>query len=355
MERTPGKDLITIDTVLDERSERAANLTDITLVLNRHANAGDAELSVAPVEPDSVVFIEGYSSIENIDPLFKRALEYLSVIRTTNGKDNPDYVATKQHILGLIAEMQTTPAAGYMDFSEFSLREIQLLLEKDCIVRYADYESNVLTDNNAQFAQDSITRDWSFVMRPVMPKANIAKTIRSLQKGVLNDRKKHLVREAFAYVNVMSFMHYLDATPNAHADIAHTSDGKVKTYLLYGSAHADSLNERFQTDLSPKRIIIGEASQHNNIDKTLDAAVQNLPRRVAMAAIKSLYFLDSTVQSHEETIYTNLAPINDDKEAALKFLIEQVQISQEVYIDSGRATDWYTNSLNALIEKPIDK
>lgn len=349
-----GTEMISSRSYVSELLSDVPRSIDLTLILNRHGDAADAEDTVSYIEPDSVVFIEGFSADKQAGVMYKRALDDLAQLRLNHGKQHPDYVDLKSRILEDIDFVIMCPQTGYGDYTQHKVNEIRLLLTKDCIVQYADFvqlqtDSTVFNEMGDRFRETYKTAFGDSPLDDESPQ-NIAKIIRRAQMQQEANYALHAQREYFAVALVKHFyaeMAFVEKSQpdQRELDLNITNAGKIKTYVTYGAAHSESLGNRFEAqNFSLKKIMILQVPEYHLIAGSPSEFVKNTPRVIAFLALESvsMNFLGDRPLSIEEKsrIYGNLASFNDTPDETLKFLIRCIQINQEGTRDHERALGW---------------
>lgn len=360
---TNSKELKTIDSYIEERTRFVTNATDLTMIFNRHATADDAVQTVAQIEPKSLVFVEGYYLEDPSANVMNQYLNYLAGHHIISGTHHPRYQALKAGILELLNEQLHDLSQGEVacdGFQEHSLTRLKLLIEKDCIIRTADYHRfDGDEDINADYA--SFSDDLAHVSIPAYhhleEQPSEAKSIRTLYKSVKGQHMAHDLRESYALISYIHTAHHFLQRTTSETDLALTPTGKVRTYLSYGTAHAHSLTNVFEANgLTSNSQILRNMGESRFLDKSPKIFQQNIHRRVGSFVVESLYRLsgitesETTLEDNLETVYENLAPLNDDQEATKKLLIQCYQIYELVATDPQRAAQWFTSLLEEILE-----
>jgi hypothetical protein len=361
---TVGKEIIPSTAFKAEVDQRVIESVDLSLIFNQHSDATDAEKSVSQVEPDSVVFIEGYAERDGGAMHYEKALEYLAYLRLQKGKTDPEYIAIRDAILDDINMVITTPAQGYGDFSQHSLREIQLLLEKDCIIRNADYvylESDSKNSNTELNKNNNAFRE-SEKDSEILPdlfggeNANVAKTIVSIYKYTEAATKKHYLRESYVEGLISYFFTELAPQFGNGKDLNTTTEGKLKAYVIYGSAHKKSLSYKLaKSNYSFDSTVVDneELREWMIIPEDSTEFVKNLPRKVAFTALRAL----SDTSEYDEQIsdldkiYNRLNILNGDRDQTLRFLIQCIQIGQRASTNPEQADKWFNDLKREFLEE----
>lgn len=345
-----GTEVISAEARAYEQIRRITQSIDLTFVFNRHADTEDAENTVSSIEPDSVVFIEGFSVVEGTTPFFKKELETLSWTRIHYGKDSLEYISFKHAILDEINTLIMIPVANEMDFTQNVLREIQLLLEKDCFVQYADYchvessDERVIAYNNgfSEAARHTTNESAHGIIDD--NSTNIAKTIRSLYKHSKSNFVQHYYRELMARAELAYFFIDMNRNNSDKHGINMTGEGKFKTYVTYGSAHSESLMRKFQEfGYTYTSININEVPEQRLIEKTPTEFRANQARRIAFHALDYIsgFSIPVTLKKKEDSqLYENLDALNDSPDDTLKFLIRCIQIARTYSAEPDRAVRW---------------
>jgi hypothetical protein len=360
---TISKELRTIDSYIEERTRFVANATDLTMIFNHHATADDAMQTVAQIEPKSLVFTEGYRLEDPSTNVLNEYMNYLAGFHIIRGTRDPGYQELKAVVLELLDEQldyHRQAEAASNDFQEHGFVRLKLLIEKDCIVKYADYHRFAGDEDiNASYA--SFSNDLAHVGVPAYhhmdAHPNEAKTIRALYKTVKGQHMAHDLRESYALSTYIHTTHHFLQKMTSETDLALTPTGKVKTYLSYGTAHARSLTNVFDANgLTSTGVVLRDMRESRFLDESPMVFNQNIHRRVGSFALESLYRLSgiaenaATLEANLETIYEKFAPLNQDREATIKLLIQCCQIYSQIDKDPGRAAQW----LSSLIEEVLE-
>ena len=345
---------------LQQAVDIANEIMDLTIVYNRHVSVEDANEAMAHIEPDSCVFIEGYK-IDTEDNILTDAISYLNRIRLTVGKD-VEYFETKEIILSSLEQEVDTPVTGPLDFSKHRIARLQYLLRNDCVINIADYSpmANAQSEDDAsrlsiheQFVQDieAVDDPWLFNVEPSDSKY---KVLRAAMRTYQNETSAHAVREISAHAKVVSDIIDIHSLPGAET-LRKTPEGKLKTYLCYGGAHAKSLTAQFKKyGTDPKIIEVMSIDPYRYLDVDPKAAFENRRRRVAHTAlilVSCVMPAATLIQEIARDSYEGLEHVNADKEAYVQFMVTCIEIWQRCSKEQDQ-TGNYLSLLRSVIPDP---
>lgn len=339
---------------------------DVTMVFNRHRDATDAEKTLELIEPDSIVFIEGYVTGDQQTNHQKTNLLNLARLRIDYGKDSPEYKQYKEALLHMVAVERTKPATGRLDFSQFSNTYVGQLIAQDCVIIQADYDPIASIGSNDQGHLDIVKKGLvamsanPMMRQPLQP--NIAKTIMSMVACEDAQVKMHAIREMHTFAEYASFILRANNALQSTSDLARTKDGLPKVTISYGTAHSDSLVEAFTNKgIAVDAVLLDEPDVTDLVDRNIEAGQMNIPRKVAFRALKNIaartyyHFGDRLFVDNKKAIYENLVQLNADSEETIKFLIQCIQLNQQLVTNPGAAENWAQNLFTSLLApEPFD-
>lgn len=320
-----------------------AQKLDLTLIYNRHGSPTHAEQSVAHIEPNSYVFIEGFDFDGNRE--MDEPFTLLSELHLRHGINHEAYRELKQNLLNNIASEIYRPAEHSYDFAQHKLRELELLLKKDCLVHFADFrrpEHIDVPDNLIDF-YDQFAVHANDILQPVIPSsiakdAGIGKAIVNAEQIMRNAYSAHFQREYTAAFTVLQHGAIYAMTNSARRDVNLNEGGQVKAYMIYGTAHARSLTQQFiEAGMEPRVVIVNPLTEASYIERTPEEFLGNLSRKIGHTALSSLaheYLGYEKGEAISDELYENLQFLNDDREEALKFIIRCLQVRKMLPIGS---------------------
>lgn len=323
--------------------------TDMTLIYNTHGTPEDAEVSVEYVQPDSIVFIEGFSltkaEADSRDSTFDLSCEsYLNIlnsIRLQHGKDHPDYRQFKESLLLSIdmVASEYTPAHG-SDFTLHTLTEIKGLLQKDCVVFYADYKDfdvekaedvERASEYNQQFRTLVQSAETSGL--PAITGSSMAGALRDLQSSVRAEILKHDEREAHTVLRSLSAMGRLVELSTEQAALSRNEDGRMIAYTIFGTAHARSLTQQFiDKGMRPTVNVMKSLPEYRYLDALEEHGPGNYRRRIGHAALSAIAYQlthEFVVPALLEDAYGYLEFLNEaDQDECLSFLVSCAHVQK---------------------------
>lgn len=358
--KIPGQEVIPYRTYTQELAAEVPRAIDLTFVFNQHSNASDAEKTASVIEPDSTVFMEGYSTLEGVQPWYKSDLELLARLRLYEGKLHPQYIELRDLIIAHIDAQLMTPRLGHTDFSQNALVSIKLLLEKDCIVQYADYFEIDTDSAGVKETSESFkvlnTNGESGALVYFGDEPSITKSISSLYRRQRDEYNKHYMREQYARAEVTTFFATYGREYKNDNDLNKTPTGKIKTYITYGTAHKDSLSNVFaRNGFNFSKFVLNDSPESNLIPESISYFHENINRQMAHSALRAVslgYVPNDELNVEQKQVYDNLEVVNGNTDELLKLLIRCHQIGQQFDVNSGRGLEWLTALRSEILKKP---
>jgi hypothetical protein len=340
--------------------ELGAKSIDLTLVYNAHGTAEDADLSTAHMEPDSLVFIEGYTTQPGGQASYESDLLELNAIRLREGTECAAYIELKQDLLDDIATYDYYVPKGASDFTHNGMATLRALLNKDCLIYYADHKElkSGVGGEQARELNQAFLDSQQHIARVDLPemRANdrIAPAITHLMRSFGGEMTAHLVREVDAAVRSL---YQTGKLAESISPVPRTTEGKIPAYVMYGAAHARSLTWQFTSrGVRPTLIEVMPLSEYQYLD-TVDALeYNNSRRRLGHYALRSLSydFLEAdAVKAVTEATYPHLEFLNEaDPEEVKKFLITCALIKRQEVRNPADSYQWYLSTLRSFMPSP---
>jgi hypothetical protein len=271
----------------------------------------------------------------------------------------------KQDTLTILEQFAMSPEESWTDFHTHKCREISLLVEKDCFVAFADYDHQGLS-TESQSERDA--RNTAFVNYYENSKSfpfndygvtnhNLARTIISLEKSLLQEYNMHTAREAFAVRSYIQNLLMINDIDKNHT-LRRTNEGKLQTYMIFGTAHARSLTANLEKwGALPNPIEIKPLREYSYIAK--DAAEYNttLRQKIALRAFRILAInfgakTDDLNQIIPE-FYNSLASLESHStggEDTIRILCELLEINKMNYSNPDKAGKRLDDTYTRIIE-----
>jgi hypothetical protein len=336
---SPGKEILPKSFFSDIECNRLLESTDLTLIFNQHGNAEDAERSTDIIPPRSTVFIEGFTLDETAEG--PGLLRSLNLTRLHYGLDSSEYMYAKQIVLETLMASAYTPPKSYTDFHDHSTREISLLVQKDCYVEYADYNVSELrstsNDNpvvetiHRNLHKDSRVASYTpFIDSGLNHTTNHAKAIRDIEKATHAQNTKYYTREFAAFWSYFSNIY--DISRAKHGDeLAHGEDGRLKTFMVYGTAHKNSLTAQFESrNIKPSIRVLDSIHESDCIPANSPRYHDEIKRKIALSSFKSLAHhlkIDSTTTEQlAESLSEPFERLNQSQDDYQRILCELLDI-----------------------------
>lgn len=306
-----SKELISLspEALLRERYEKLSEKVEFIVVANRHLNPQDADKSTALIEPDSIVLIEGYSETEET-PWYNS----LGIMRSM-GVEDPVYMQMARETL---LEKLTSEPRGPLDFSQNKAKEILNLLDKRCAIFGGDFYDS--TESALGKEVKDIMFSWLRYrkgLEQTFGDPNYAKQYRLLNKTDYASYALHMVRETSTVASTLAWVEQSlkNEKDSGEVQFSLSPEGKVRTYIIFGAAHAKSLEATFK-DFGINPIIknLVDLREHQFLDHHADQ--ENKNRRLAFLAINLMGLAGEDHDNDEET-YTKLEKYNylEDEES----------------------------------------
>ncbi len=349
----------------------AAEMTEITAIYNTHGSEQDAKETVSLIEPDSLVYIEGFGadihSLQQPNELavssYEGLVQSLGAYRRVHGK-NDRYEELKNEILKELDAIE--PANNLYDgtFMEHKKASLKALLEKDCIVVIADYDHFMDDDEHEQSVIDAATRrmvnaanrDRFDVYNEITENGDVVKHFLDLERVAHDKHYLHNTREKFALLEISSDLRAATQERRVFEELPRTPEGKIKAYLCYGTAHLRSLTPRLKdAGITVNHIEARSLAEPEYFDETVGSFKANANRRVAMETylglMQNLYGVD--FDSNPDLLvdmYDALETVNTNREEMVDFCLNCIKIYQQSLNDN----DGVENELEQLHRRYID-
>jgi hypothetical protein len=347
-----------VKTAHEQAIEAVVRAIDLTAIYHSHGNSTDAIESIAYVEPNSLVFLEGISSRSDGRRNYEDTLKDLNHYRLW-GKTDPQYLELKQLLLEDIEAKLYMPARNATDFTQNNLTQLRLLLQKDCIMYYADYAhisdaggNQELVDEGFSMFSRAMETFGSPALPDQIPGQGAEDAIKATQTKVINDLTMHVTREVNAVEIVLLTAAGLVGGRNLPSDINITGNQKLKTYVTYGAAHARTLTTKFnEYGIAHRAIEVSPLEDY----QYLDLNPNNIGRRIghsALADLTSDFFAPEDAKNIVAESYDLLNHLNVDRDESLKFLIRCVQVRQRQSVDEDDAFRQYLSILRSFMPNP---
>lgn len=328
---------------------------EITGVFNTHTTIEDAQKSIEMVEPNSVVYIEGYDTQSSELRSFAHYAQLLTESKRLKGKDSY-YDEFKSALLAEAREAQQRPPSPDIHRPRFYLHTIETirrLIEKDCDVKTADYLHTLASSNSEElastvsgFISSAFKQEDDASFNTIQPSTGTAQYLAELSKTVKMSKAAHFERERFASIIMSADAVSILSNTNHANNLPRTPSGKIKSYVLYGTAHARSLTHELRSaGASVRPIVVRDIAEHLYLDKGYDALRANMRRRIAFAAFEHIAsFADVNIYetTHREvadTIYANMEEFNADGARTAAFCVNCIKVAQHSYTDPDQAYD----------------
>ena len=234
------------------RQAVATEISDITFIFNAHLNTEHAAESVSYIEPNSVVFIEGIELHKKTDysRVFEKDIETLNAIRIQEGIDSEVYSHFKEMLLDELNSILNSTEIDFGKvaegtFTEHMLMSLYLLIEKDCVVHYADYSWHVGGDETHNVVYGAYSNGTYCAVPPEIDIQTPGQSIKQFYSQLNNDLIVNRIRENYALDSVVHYLGGYCLKGYLPADLYSRESGRVNTYVLYGSAHEQSLTSLF--------------------------------------------------------------------------------------------------------------
>ena len=313
---------------------------DITGIYNRHATAEDAHASAEYIEPGSIVYIEGL----NLNTPGQLNTHPLTIHKRLYGQDN-DYNVLKNYYLRQLNEQTQTPSMDNEPFCfpEHSTALYHDLIEKDCDIIVADFATRKSFPEEAiNILQGNLATSHTNIVSAIQPYTGVGRHVQTLAAMTHKKANMHNLREMFAVRAVVRDASILMDYRTTTEDTPRTSDGKLRAYLVYGTAHTRSLTHKLRdTGITTNAIEVSPISEPEYIDATIESFYNNRLRRIAQTAFTmieiNLMENPSHVRDVVALIYPQMERLNDSPDETIDFCIRCLKIWQYYLSDYDRA------------------
>jgi hypothetical protein len=337
-----------------------ATATDLTIVYGTHGDVDDAQRSLAYVEPDSVVFLEGYTIQPHANLAYERGLMVLNDYRLRSGKDSAEYQNLKQALLGEVtAHEKDYVPSGPLDFMANTFSKLKGLLQKDCLIYYADHKDIALAE--AEEFNQQFRKDAAYIANVDLPRieseSGVGRAIKHLRASVKGELLAHALRESRAAIALL--IQVADIARSYDTASLMKANGKLKSYLLYGTAHARSLTWQFTSrGMRPQVVEVEPLSEELYIDTLMAPDYNNHGRRLGYVALRSLTY-DLLEPESARTItsesYEHLAFLNTATDDELRsFIVTCALAKRAENRNAEEALRQYYSILRSFMPRPED-
>jgi hypothetical protein len=205
------------------------------------------------------------------------------------------YFQMKQECLDFMNKYVDSEGNGAEDFDPYTATKYKLLLEKDCEVISADYRHQ-LSPFRQKKANKLTAKVWQTVgerhhdiFRSVETDSDVNVQLRQLKKLIDNEYKVHDMRERIATDCILNDATDIINNPVTFANAVRSESGKIKSYLIYGTAHARSLTKKL-TDKNVEVIVHEPVPLRDAqyLDFEQNTYKQSRVRRLAIAALSGI-------------------------------------------------------------------
>lgn len=233
--------------------EIARQYMDLTLVLNRHGSPHDAERTLRHISAGSVVFTEGMVTEEG--DMYKnkdRLQATINLIHAVNGVEDGTYQNAKHDLLRALAETE----GSYGQTHETTL--LRGLVQKDCFITSADYQAHQIAPNELLSRCVAALNDDSDPYLQPGVLAQKGKIYRAVRDKALYETLGHEIRETQGLGVMMATFSALKQAVAANTEavgLPTDQEGKVRTYLIYGTAHKHTLQGKLNARNMPTQTI----------------------------------------------------------------------------------------------------
>jgi hypothetical protein len=371
------QELVTVPSPGERLIERGVASTEMTLVYHAHGTVADAEASLEYIAPDSVAFIEGYSTgpvdndeqdDEGVDEStlpFEGLLRPFNDLRLMYGKDHPQY----QQYKTLLIEAMDEVLAKYVpsnatDFTLHQAAQINGLIKKDCLVFYADHrdiqarsdeDRSEVDEYNRYFHELVQDADIDTAILAPIPGNMIGPALHGLMRVIKASTVKHTEREIQAVDRSMGIMGRLAGIDTDAAGMRRTERGKLAAYTMYGTGHARSLTDKF-TDkgLDPEVVVVKPVPEYLYLDSVTEQGYTNYRRRIGHGALATLAYQlthEFIAPALVADTYTHLEFLNTASHGErLGFYVQCARIQKSLsHGERGRAEEDYLALLRSFM------
>ncbi len=224
---------------------------ELSGIFHRHETAQDADDVLDCIEPDTLVFREGYMRHDFLD--VAHMVEQMADIRLREG----EYTSEAKNILQAIKRRRKEQTDDIAVRSVgFAMRMLDGVAEKNCptiLADYTDYSGDGLAIDNLFWVQDDWARLCLLEQEPSDETLLKILTARDTFWRIAIDSND--VRENSAIASIYNTLGRLAIyDPDT---IERTSDGRPVGYLTYGLAHRNSMTERlYDAGLGPEKLFM---------------------------------------------------------------------------------------------------
>lgn len=277
-----------------ERLQAAASQLELHAIFYRHQEVSDAEESVSLIDNDSIVYLEGirFDPIETL--LLSDEVEAIGNYKCLYGKDEV-YYRMKEELVGEITNYLENGDKSDENFDSYTATKYKLLLEKDCRVVIADYRHQINPQSQSYYdkltakVKQTVGERQHDIFRSVVSESNTNKQLRKLKKHISNEFIVHDMREQIATDFIIHDVADIVSNPEADMNILRTPSGKIKSYLIYGTAHARSLTNKIADrgiEVITHEPIPLQSTRYLDLDREMHA--QNYARTLALVALSGI-------------------------------------------------------------------
>lgn len=294
--------------------EVARQKMDLTLLLARHANVEDAEQTLRHVDPNSMVFVEGYTRPEEDIEDSRASAEVfwaLNMFHICEGVSGAKYLQVKD----LIQESYSTVSSDGKGAYEKTL--VLGLLKKDCIIANADYQAHLMpADEFTTQGFDALGRDID-LQGSLGKRARKGQAYKRLIQSVTREVSIHDFREgaglAFMMAHFTNFVDMLGRSTEP-SGLAVGKEGKLQAYLIYGTAHKHTLLGKLsERGIKPQTIeTTGSVPEFQYLE-----GVVGMNRQLAFSA---MLYAGLVGRTDYDNVYSRLARYNSLPEEEVKKL-----------------------------------
>lgn len=350
----------------EDKPRDLSSSIDLTIFYGQHGTPADAERNSARIEPNSVVFLEGYSIGDGAE-FRSRALQILRNAHVQVGVDSQVYQDIKAHVLTYMGmALDECAAQGETGFTLYNNTVIQRCVEKDCLIISADYRQ--ITDSQDADIQTQLDEKHAELLR-LLEARNTASDFMDITAGTAKGQHVqqaydyhdhniaiHGIRERFTTATIIGSVNEFMQLPDLK-DVNTLPDGRLKGYLSYGAGHRYSLTTRLnEAGVDTTIVEIKEPPEWVCLDKDKASTAANRSRKVAHKAILSLiddyYITDEWEQAMRDATYRSLEYLNGDDTATVEFLVRCLAIRQRQAAEPDEARQQYLSLMREFMPDP---
>lgn len=348
------------------RFRKAAKTVDLTAVFHSHGTSEHAQESVAEIEPDSIVYTEGYTVEPQSAQQFGHYIAQLIEYKRTLGKTSDYFRYRDSLIQGLDERLKRISLDDELHFIPNRITLLQGLLAKDCDIIPADY-SHCDDFGDQQNDVDEYSKKMRLslhdeVMKRLLAVGNdedIPATITDVFGMIEEDYHRNELREDMAVVAVLNDLTMISDDKIWSENAPRTQAGKLRAYVTYGTAHRNSLSLKFsEWGVSPRIIELSRLHEFGYRPSNDDEFSKNASRLLAKYAFQAAthaviegYGYDSAISLHNEmvsTIEESTMPLEDSIRFAGRCLAVRVKSN----IDIDTAMDAYEDVAMSFLSHP---